>query len=381
MDWKIPLFKIYWCEEDLKNVTKVIKRGSYWATGPEIKEFEEKIAEYVGTKYAVTFNSGTSALHALLLAYDLKRGDEVIVPSFTFIATANAPLFIGAKPVFAEIEDRTYGLDPEDVKKRITPKTKAIIPIHYGGCPCLIRELKEIAEDNNLLLIEDAAESLGAEINDKKVGTFGDSAMFSFCQNKVISTGEGGAITTDSKEIYEKLKLIRSHGRLETQDYFSSTEYMDYITLGYNFRMPTMNAALGLSQLKKIDKVIKMRRDKAEYMTKKLSRIKEITLPTAPPDYFHVYQMYTIRINDTNQIRDKLIQYLAEKGIMSKVYFDPIHLTHFYRNKFGFKKDDLPITEKISKQVLSLPLYPTLTEKEIDYITNNIYNFFKGEVL
>jgi len=381
MDWKIPLFKIYWCEEDLKNVTKVIKRGSYWATGPEIKEFEEKIAEYVGTKYAVTFNSGTSALHALLLAYDLKRGDEVIVPSFTFIATANAPLFIGAKPVFAEIEDRTYGLDPEDVKKRITPKTKAIIPIHYGGCPCLIRELKEIAEDNNLLLIEDAAESLGAEINDKKVGTFGDSAMFSFCQNKVISTGEGGAITTDSKEIYEKLKLIRSHGRLETQDYFSSTGSMDYVTQGYNFRMPTMNAALGLSQLKKIDKVIKMRRDKAEYMTKKLSRIKEITLPTAPPDYFHVYQMYTIRINDTNQIRDKLIQYLAEKGIMSKVYFDPIHLTHFYRNKFGFKKDDLPITEKISKQVLSLPLYPTLTEKEIDYITNNIYNFFKGEVL
>jgi len=381
MTWKLPLFKTYWDEEDLKNVTKVIKRGSYWATGPEIKEFEKKIAEYVGAKYAITFNSGTSALHALLLAYDLKQGDEVIVPSFTFIATANAPLFVGAKPVFAEIEDRTYGLDPEDVKKRITPKTKAIIPIHYGGCPCLIRELKEIAEDRNLLLIEDAAESLGAKINDKKVGTFGDSAMFSFCQNKVISTGEGGAITTDSKEIYEKLKLIRSHGRLETQDYFSSTGSMDYVTQGYNFRMPTMNAALGLSQLKKIDKVIKMRRDKAEYMTKKLSRIKEITLPTAPPDYFHVYQMYTIRINDTNQIRDKLIQYLAEKGIMSKVYFDPIHLTHFYRNKFGFKKDDLPITEKISKQVLSLPLYPTLTEKEIDYITNNIYNFFKGEVL
>jgi len=380
MSWKIPLFKTYWDETDIESVTNVIKRGSYWATGPEIKEFEEKIAEYVGTKYAITFNSGTSALHALLLAYDLKQGDEVIVPSFTFITTANAPLFVGAKPVFAEIEDRTYGLDPEDVKKRITPKTKAIIPIHYGGCPCLIRELKEIAEDHNLLLIEDAAESLGAKINDNKVGTFGDSAMFSFCQNKVISTGEGGAITTDSKEIYEKLKLIRSHGRLETQDYFSSTEYMDYVTLGYNFRMPTMNAALGLSQLKKIDKVIKMRRDKAEYMTKKLSRIKEITLPTAPPDYFHVYQMYTIRIDGTRQIRDRLIQYLGDKGISTKVYFEPVHLSYFYKNKFGFKGGDLPVTERIADQVLTFHTHPLLKNEEIDYISEEIDKFFSEAI-
>jgi len=380
MSWKIPLFKTYWDETDIESVTNVIKRGSYWATGPEIKEFEEKIVGYVGTKYAVTFNSGTSALHALLLAYDLKQGDEVIVPSFTFIATANAPLFVGAKPVFAEIEDRTYGLDPEDVKKRITPKTKAIIPIHYGGCPCLIKELKEIAEDHNLLLIEDAAESLGAKINDNKVGTFGDSAMFSFCQNKVISTGEGGAITTDSKEIYEKLKLIRSHGRLETQDYFSSTEYMDYVTLGYNFRMPTMNAALGLSQLKKIDRVIKMRRDKAEYMTKKLSRFKEITLPTAPPDYFHVYQMYTIRIDGTRQIRDRLIQYLGDKGISTKVYFEPVHLCYFYKNKFGFKGGDLPVTERIADQVLTFHTHPLLKNEEIDYISEEIDKFFSEAI-
>ena len=377
MTWKIPLFKTYWNEEDIKSVTVVIKRGSYWATGPEIQEFEDKISEYVGTKYAVTFNSGTSALHALLLAYDLKQKDEVIVPSFTFIATANAPLFVGAKPVFAEIEYKTYGLDPEDAKERITPKTKAIIPIHYGGCSCLIKELKEIAEDHKLLLIEDAAESLGAKIKDKKVGTFGDSAILSFCQNKVITTGEGGAIITDSKEIYEKLKLIRSHGRLETQDYFSTTDYMDYVAMGYNFRMPTMIAALGSSQLKKIDRIIKMRRDKAEYMTKKLSKIEEITLPIPPPDYFHVYQMYAIRINEN--LRDDLMKYLSEKGIMTKVYFPPVHLTHFYRNEFGYKGGELPITEEISDQVLSLPLYPTLTEKEIDYIIEKIDNFLEGE--
>ena len=377
MTWKIPLFKIYWDEEDIKGVTNVIKRGSYWAIGPEIQKFEDKISEYIGKKYAVIFNSGTSALHALLLAHDIKQGDEVIVPSFTFISTANAPLFVGAKPVFAEIEDRTYGLDPEDVKERITPRTKAIMPIHYGGCSCLIRELKEIAEDHNLLLIEDAAESLGAKIKDKKVGTFGDSAMLSFCQNKIITTGEGGAIVTDSKEVYEKLKLIRSHGRLETQDYFTSTGYMDYVSLGYNFRMPTMIAALGLSQLKKVDKIIKMRRDWTEYMTKKLSKIKEITLPIPPPDYFHVYQMYAIRINEN--LRNDLMKYLSEKGIMTKVYFPPVHLTHFYRTKIGYEEGELPITEEVSNQVLSLPMYPTLAEKKIDYITEKIDNFLEGE--
>ena len=377
MKFKIPLFKTYWDEEDIKSVTDVIKRGSYWATGPEIQEFEDKLSEYVGTKYAVAYNSGTSALHALLLAYDLKQGDEVIVPSFTFITTANAPLFVGAKPVFAEMEAKTYGLDPEDVKERITSKTKAIMPIHYGGCPCLIRELKEIAGDHNLLLIEDAAESLGAKIKAKKVGTFGDSAMLSFCQNKVISTGEGGAIVTDSKEIYKRLMLIRSHGRLETQDYFSSTGYMDYVALGYNFRMPTMVAALGLSQIKKIDGIIKMRRDRAEYITKKIPNFEGITLPIPPHDYFHVYQMYAIRINDN--LRDDLMKYLSERGIMTKVYFPPVHLTHFYRTKFGYSDGDLPITEEISNQVLSLPLYPTLTEKEVDYIIEEIDNFLGGK--
>jgi perosamine synthetase len=377
MKFKIPLFKTYWDEEDIKSVTNVIKRGSYWATGPEIQEFEDKLSEYVETKYAVVYNSGTSALHALLLAYDLKQGDEVIVPSFTFIATANSPLFVAAKPVFAEIEDRTYGLDPEDVKERITNKTKIIMPIHYGGCSCLIRELKEIAEDHNLLLIEDAAESLGAKIKAKKIGTFGDSAMLSFCQNKLISTGEGGAIVTDSKEIYEKLKLIRSHGRLETQDYFSSTGYMDYIALGYNFRMPTMVAALGLSQIKKIDKIITLRREKAEYITKKIVKNPAIHLQIPPPDYFHVYQMYAIRID--NNLRNDLMKYLSERGIMTKVYFPPVHLTQFYRNKFGYKGGQLPITEEISDQMLSLPMYPTLTEKEIDYFIEKINDFLEGE--
>jgi len=372
---KIPLFKIYWDEEDVEMISSVIKRGAYWTTGPNIEEFEKTISEYIGLKYCVTFNSGTSALHSMLLAYGIKEGDEVIVPSFTFISTANSPLFVGAKPIFADIEEKTFGLDPEFVKEKITPKTKAIIPIHYGGCPCLIRELKEIAEDHNLILIEDAAESLGAKIKNKKVGTFGDSAMFSFCQNKIITTGEGGCIVTDSKDIYEKLKLIRSHGRQGNSNYFTTSEYMDYITLGYNFRMSDITAALGISQIKKVDEIIEMRRKNAEFMTKGLSKIDEIMTSNPPKDYFHVYQMYTIRVKEGEKVRDYLMRYLAEKGIATKVYFYPVHLTQFYKSEFGYKGGELPITEEMAEQVLTLPMYPTLTEEETKYIVGEINAF------
>lgn len=377
MKWKVPLFKSYWEEDDIESVAKIIRRGTYWATGPEIKEFEDKIAKFVGTKYALAFNSGTSALHSILLSYDIGKGDEVIVPSFTFIATGNAPLFVGAKPVFAEIEDKTFGLDIEDVKNKITKKTKAIMPIHYGGCPCLnIKDLKELAEDHKLLLIEDAAQSFGAKIKDKKVGTFSDAAMFSLCQDKMITTGDGGVIVTDSKDCYEKSKLIRSHGRAESSDYFSSSELMDYVSLGYNFRMPTMIAALGISQLKKINKTIKLRRKNAEFYTSKLSDIDEITLPSSPKDFFHVYQKYTIQTDEKK--REHLKDHLSKKGIFSKAYFGlPVHLTKFYRDEFGYKNGDLPKTEKMSKRVLTMPMFPSLENKEIDYVTNSIKEYFK----
>ena len=377
MKWKIPLFKSYWDQNDIDSITKVVKRGTYWATGPEVQEFENKIAKYVGTKYAISFNSGTSALHSLLLAYNIKS-KEVIVPSFTFISTANAVLLAGGKTVFAETESQTYSLDAESVKEKITEKTKAIIPIHYGGLPSKdIFELKKITEDNNLLLIEDAAESLGSKYQGKKTGSFGDAAMFSFCQNKVITTGEGGIIVTDSKKIFEKMKLIRSHGRVESRnnDYFSTTKEMDYIDIGYNFRMPTMTAALGLSQLKKIDKIIKMRREKAAYYNKKLKNINELITPIEQKNQKHVYQMYTIQLKN-KKIRDKLQKHLTKKGIMTKVYFHPIHLKTYYKNKFGYQKGDLPKTEELSEKVLTLPLYPQLTKKDQEYIIQNSNKFF-----
>jgi len=379
MTWRIPLYKIYWDEEDINAVVNTIKQGMFWATGANITRFEKLVAEYVGRKFAIAFNSGTSALHAVLLAYGIKTGDEVIVPSFTFIATVNSVLFVDAKPVFADIEEETYGLDPESVKEKITNKTKAIMPIHYGGCPCKIRELREIAEDHSLILIEDAAESLGAKVDGRLVGSFGDAAMFSFCGNKVITTGEGGMIVTDSKDIYERLKLIRSHGRLEVENYFLSTKSFDYVMLGYNWRMSNITAALGIAQMKKLNKLIEMRRANAAYLTKKLSKINRIKPPNPPRGYYHIYQMYTIRLLDGKRIRNDLRDYLTEKGIMTKIYFDPVHLTSFYRRRFGYKGGELPNTERIADEVLTLPMYPSLTTEEMDYIIECVKEFFEKE--
>ena len=372
---KIPLFKIYWDEDDVHAVNEVIRGGMYWTTGPKSKEFERMIAEYLGRKYAVAFNSGTSALHAAVLAHRIKGG-EVIVPSFTFIATSNALLMAGIKPVFADIEEKTFGLDPKSVEAAITKKTKAIIPVHYGGSPCMIHELRDVAEDHRVLLIEDAAESFGAKIGKEKVGNFGDSAMISFCQNKVITTGEGGAVITDSQDVYERLRLVRSHGRLESMDYFSTWKEMDYVTLGYNYRMSDITAALGISQLKKIDKLVQMRRRKASRLTAALGRVKGVIPPRPPEGYYHIYQMYTLRMKDGREARDRLAKYLGENGISAKVYFYPVHSTHFYRNVLKYRCR-LPVTDEVSQQVLSLPIYPSLTTEEIEYITDEIKSFQK----
>ena len=372
MDWKIPLFKIYWDEEDITAVNNAIRRGMSWAIGPEVAQFEKKLSEYLKVNYCLVFNSGTSALHAVLLAYGIGHGDEVIVPSFTFIATSNAALFVGAKPVFADIEEKTFGLDARDVERKITSKTKAILPIHFGGSPCLIDELKDVAHRHNLLLIEDAAEALGADINGTMMGSIGDAAVLSFCQNKTITTGEGGALVTNSRDIYEKLKLIRSHGRLENTDYFSSGEDMEYITLGYNFRMSNITAALGLAQLQKLNKMVEMRRRNAKLFDRGLSSIEQINLPFSPEGFHHVYQMYTIRVRDGR--RDGLMKHLADAGIMSKVYFHPVHKTHFYRKELKYRCA-LPVTERMSEEVLTLPMYASLSEEEINVITHQIAGY------
>jgi len=375
---KYPLFDIYWDEKDIEQVSNVIKRGSYWANGPEIREFEEKLAKYFNVKYVVTFNSGTSALHAILLAYDITSG-EVIVPSMSFISTANCVILAGATPIFAEIEEETIGLEPEDVIEKITPKTKAIIPMHYGGKVCKnIIALKEIADNKKLILIEDNAESFGAKINNKYAGTIGHAGMFSFCQNKIITTGEGGAICTNDENIYKKLILIRSHGRVEQPgtDYFSSIYDMDYIQVGYNYRMATMCAALGISQLEKIEKIIKLRREKGKIYDENLKKIPEIQIIPEIKGSRTVYQLYSILLK-TSEKRNDLQKFLLEKGIFTKVYFIPIHLKSFYRKKYGYHENMLPITENISNKILSLPFSLRFTNEDQNYIINNIKEFFE----
>ena len=373
--WKIPLYKVVTDSKDITNVSKVLKRDTDWAIGPEINKFEDRLSNFVGTKYCVVFNSGTSALHASLLSIGIKPHEQVIVPTFTFISTVNSVLMVGAVPYFVDIENDTLGLDPNKVLSSISEKVKAIIPVHYAGLPCKIDELQEIARRKKIPLIEDAAESLGSSKNNKNVGTFGDLSVLSFAPNKIITTGEGGAILTDSKKLFEKLKLIRSHGRLEKTNYFSSISKPNYVELGYNWRMSSMSASLGLSQLTRIQKLIKKRRKNAHFLSLHLKRIPEISVPNEPKDSKHVFQLYSIKLSNT-KLRNNLMNFLKEKGVMTKVYFEPIHTTKFY-SKISTKKSNLSNSLKISEQILSLPMFPSLTINELQYIVDSVNEFFQ----
>ena len=374
-DWILPLYKIYSDDEDVNLVTKIIRRGTYWAIGPEIEEFENDLKNYLGVDYCIAMNSGTSALHATLLSYNIKANDEVIVPSFSFISTANSVLFVNAKPIFADIEKQNYGLDPLDIKKKISTKTKMIMPMDFGGLSCKINEIKQIVDEKNLILVEDGAESLGSSANNKKTGTSSDATIFSFCGNKVITTGEGGAVATNSKEVYDKINLIRSHGRQDNSNYFNNPEVSQYVDVGFNWRMSSITAALGISQLQKLDKLIKMRQEHANYITNRISKHKEIKPPFSNDEYENIFQMYTITLKDKS-MRDNLHKFLLEKKIFCKIYFSPIHLTKFYQNKIG-NNYSLPNTEDISNLVLTLPLFPNMTQEEKEYLINSIDEFFE----
>ena len=337
---KIPLYKIFWAEDDVEAVTNIIKRGKYWTGGIENVEFERAVSAYIGRDYGVTFNSGTSALTALLIAYGLSSEDEVIVPAFTYPSTVEAVKFAGAKPIFADIEEDTYGLDLEHVEGLINERTRAIVAVHIYGLPCRIAELREIADRHDLFLIEDVAEALGSEALGRKAGCFGDAAMFSFSGNKILTTGEGGMAVTDSVEIYEKLKRIRDDR---------------------SWRMSSIHAALGLSQLKKLHVVLSLREQKAHYLSDKLEEIDGVEVPSIPVGYIHAFQFYTIRVKKK---RDGLKKHLEARGITVKIYFHSMH--------------SLPVSDLVSSEVLTLPIYPRLKVVEMDYMVDSIREFMLG---
>jgi len=374
--WKIPLYKILIDKEDIRTVSKVIERGMDWAIGPEIEQFESHLAKYVGSNHCLVFNSGTSALHAALLSLGVGAGNTVLVPSFTFISTANSVLMVGANPSFVDIEDEHLGMNPSKIESKISNATRAIMPVHYAGLPCKIKEIREISSRKKIPLIEDAAEALGSRIGKEMIGTFGDISVFSFAGNKILTTGEGGAIVTNSKKIFNKLKLIRSHGRIENQNYFSSNIKPNYVDLGYNWRMSSITAALGITQLSRLEKIINLRRNNAAYLTSRLIKHTKIKVPIEPKKYRHVFQIYSIQLPNS-YLRNKLMKFLTKKGIMSKVYFSPIHQTKFYKQLGISKRKDLIVTERISNEILSLPLYPNMKKEELKYIVDSVSEFME----
>lgn len=352
-------------EEEIEAVTKVLKSGILThglGAGPMVKKFETEFANFVGAKYAVAVNSGTAALHSALMAMGVGKGDEVILPSFTFVATAEVVALVGAKPVFVDINPETYNIVPELIEKAVTKRTKAIIPVDLYGLSADMKPIRKIADKHGLFIIEDAAQAHGATYNGKPPGTFADVACWSFYASKNMTTGEGGVATTNNEEIVERLRLIRNHG--EKDKYVS-------VSVGYNYRMPEIEAAIGCVQLKKLPNFLAKRRENAKKLTEKLGEAKKLQLPNEPKGYTHSWYLYTVRIRDAEKTqRDKIVEELKRKGIGAEVYYaTPIHLMPYYR-KIG--KCRLPETEKASNQVFSLPVHPSVTDSQISFIGETV---------
>jgi perosamine synthetase len=345
-------------EEEKAAVMKVLESGQL-AQGPRVQEFEEKFAAWTGAKYGIATSSGTTALHVALLAHGIGKGDEVITTAFSFIASANCVLYTNARPVFADIEDQYFMIDPKDIEKRITPKTKAIIPVHLFGQMSDMDPIHAIAKEHNLAIVEDACQSHGAKYNGKSVGSWG-TACYSFYPTKNMTTIEGGMITTNDPTIAERARLIRNHG--------SPKRYMHEM-LGFNFRMTDLQAAIGLAQLVKVDGWNQKRKENAAFLTSHLKKVVGITPPTVRHGSEHVYHQYTIRVKN----RDKVLEQLEQKGIGVGVYYPiPIHMQPLYQ-KLGYDVS-LPVTEQIALEVLSLPVHPALSQAELDEIVKAVTN-------
>jgi dTDP-4-amino-4,6-dideoxygalactose transaminase len=366
--------------EDRKAVADAMT--SRWLTGgPKAKEFEDRFAEYLKCKYAISVNSCTAALHLSLKALGVKPGDEVIVPDITFAATANSALFCGAKPVFADIDEKTLNISVDEIQNKITKNTKVVIPVHYGGLSCNMDEIMKIAEENNLFVVEDCAHSAGSTYKGQMTGTFG-IGCFSFYPTKNMTTIEGGMISTNDEEVARKCSLGRTHGMTKDAFYREKLSwYYDVVELGYNYRLNEVQSALGISQLKRLNDMNECKRKNAQYYTSKLSKIPGIITPVELEECYHTFHLYVIKVikEDFGMSRDQLFMKLYEKGIGLSLHYTPLHLLTLYKNTLGYKKGDFPVAEKVYDQILSLPMYPQLTETEMDYVVEQISDAYKNQ--
>ena len=343
-------------EEEKKAVMKVLDSGMI-ASGPKTKEFEEEFAKYVDTKYALAATSGTAALHLGLLSLGIKENDEVIIPSFSFIASVNSILFCNATPKFCDIDEKTFNIDTDKIKALINKKTKAIMPVHLYGMSANMKEIQKIAEDNDLLVIGDAAQAHGAAFNGKMVGSFGNLECFSFYPTKNMTTGEGGMITTNDEELFEIANSIRNHGREKTKWGY------EHGRIGYNYRMTDISAAIGLEQLRKLPRFLKKRRENAKFYDKNLENVET---PHILDGAKHAYHQYTIKCKN----RDKLLEELKKNEIGFGIYYPkPLH-KYPHLEKFGH--NDLKVSERLVNEVLSLPVHPALTKEELEKVVDVI---------
>jgi len=361
----IPVAEPYIGKGETDNVIKAMKSGWISSKGDFILEFEEKFAKYCGVRYGVATSNGTVALHLALKALDIKSGDEVIVPTLSFIATANAVTYCNTKPIFVDSHPDYWCINPEKIEEKITKNTKAIIPVHLYGHPCDMGAIMDIAEDNNLYVIEDAAEAHGAEYRGRKTGSFGNISCFSFYGNKIITTGEGGMCLTNDEELADKMRILRGHGMNPNKKYWHDV-------IGFNYRMTNVQAAIGVAQLEKISEMVETKRENAMLYNSLLKEIDGIGLPPEAKWVKNVYWMYSILVNDKfGMSRDELIVKLGEAGIDTRSFFYPIHIQPPYKDHTG----KFPVAEELSRKGVNLPSSVTLKRGNIEYIASKIKEF------
>jgi UDP-4-amino-4,6-dideoxy-N-acetyl-beta-L-altrosamine transaminase len=361
-------------DADLRAIRKVLTSG--WLTqGPAVEQFEQALARYVGAKFAVAVSSGTAALHAAYFAAGLRPGDQVIVPALTYAATANAALFLGAKPVFADI-DSTYGtIDVAAARRKLSRRTKAIVPVDYGGRPAPMRELRALARKHGLLLIADAAHSLGARYRGRAVGTLADMSIFSFHPVKSITTGEGGAVLTNDPELAARVRLFRSHGITTDRDALVRRTrngwYQEMQALGYNYRMSELAAALGASQLKRLDSLVSRRRRAARRYRSLLRTIPGLILPAAERAYERsAWHLYPVRLTNADR-RDAVFARLRAAGIGAQVHYLPVY-QHLYYERLGYRPGQCPNADAFAASEISIPLFPTITSRQQAFIARTL---------